>query len=95
MDAEFQFIGWCSKDNHDKVWAVKQLDYGKYVTIWGRRGRTLQHKIIEKDKHKINSLIRNKESKGYVEVDIDELNSVYPEFETDLNQTTFWALLGG
>ena len=44
----FQFIGWCKHENHDKVWVLIQLgETNKIAAIWGRRGKKLQFKIYE------------------------------------------------
>jgi hypothetical protein len=40
-------------------------------------------------------MIRQKTSKGYVGVDKDNLDRVYPEFEKDLEQTAMWSMLKG
>lgn len=99
---KFKFIGWCNEDGHDKVWGVIFLEkpennnswgsYARCVTFWGRRGKKLQTKqsIDNYDTHK---LIQEKKRKGYEEVDVKKLNEVYPEFESDLEKTAFWAML--
>ena len=38
-------------------------------------------------------MFRKKTNKGYKEVDKDLLDEVYPEFQTDLERTAFWATL--
>lgn len=93
---KYQFIGWCSDGVHDKVWVCIQLSHnlwsGKYVTIWGRRGKSLQSKVTDASDRDIDNLIRSKERK-YAEIPQDKLNEVYPEFQEDLEKTTAWALL--
>jgi hypothetical protein len=52
---DYRFIGWCCEDMHDKVWIAIMLrsdesckyGYGRarWVTVWGRRGKKLQHKV--------------------------------------------------
>jgi len=90
---KYKFIGWCREDNHDKVWGVIALHSNSYVTFWGRRGAKLQTKIVEGDPWDINELIRKKKNKGYQEIFIWDLDSVYPEFQSDLEKTAFWASL--
>lgn len=101
---KYKFIGWCSEGSHDKVWgaieivAPELLDEwphtnrvpGKYCTFWGRRGKKLQTKIVEGE-WTIWKLTSTKREKGYVEIEQDKLNEVYPEFEADLKKTAFWA----
>lgn len=101
----YEFIGWCKDEGHDKVWGVIVLerDINKYVYdpnhrvayFWGRRGKKLQTKVSVDSQRDINKLIDSKTKKGYKKVNLDELNEVYPEFETDLHQTAFWATLKG
>ena len=97
MTINYKYIGWCRVDNSDKVWACIQLSgdrwYGKYLTVWGRRGKQLQSKIIDVSDRDIGNLIRSKNSKGYRKIPQDKLNEVYPEFEQDLEKTAFWATL--
>jgi predicted DNA-binding WGR domain protein len=99
----YEFIGWCQEDNHDKVWGVIILEHtiNKYVedshhrivTFWGRRGKKLQTKISTDSQHNINKLIDSKVKKGYTKINIENLHKVYPEFQTDLEQTAFWSAI--
>lgn len=66
---------------------------GKYVTFWGRRGAKLQTKIVEGVDWQIDDLFRKKTKKGYKEIEEWQLDEVYPEFESDLEKTAFWATL--
>lgn len=98
---QYAHIGWCNKDNHDKVWGIILLsaaDYpkdNKYVTFWGRRGAKLQTKIWEGRDWDAAKLFDMKLSRGYTEVDLNQLNTVYPEFHQDLQKTAVWAILRG
>ena len=102
---QYEFIGWCKEEGHDKVWGaiVLERNIDKYVSdshhrvayFWGRRGKKLQTKVSVDSQRDINKLIDSKTKKGYKKVNLDELNKVYPEFETDLHQTAFWATLKG
>ena len=101
----YEFIGWCKEGTHDKVWGAILLvedviisepwpfKANKYITFWGRRGAKLQTKLINGSKHDVNQLIRKKLNKSYKEIDKEELDKVYPEFETDLEKTAMWAML--
>jgi hypothetical protein len=104
MDINYKFIGWCHDKDHDKVWAAiiigQSLEFQKYgwgqlkwVTVWGRRGKKLQHKIFEGSEFELDRIVDSKASKGYRSVSRNDLDLVYPEFQTDLEQTTVWALL--
>lgn len=98
---EYTFIGWCKEDTADKVWGVIELNevaphvynpINNYVVFWGRRGKKLQTKVSSEYHNDIRKLIRSKSSKGYVQVSRDQLDEVYPEFQTDLEKTAFWAM---
>ena len=106
MDINYKFIGWCHEDKHDKVWGVIDLGesepsdeqgFGgwarKYVTFWGRRGKKLQTKISVEHYNIVENLIDKKRAKGYTRVDRNHLDTVYPEFQDDLEKTAVWALL--
>jgi predicted DNA-binding WGR domain protein len=92
---KFAFIGWCKENNHDKVWGAIELDTVKYVTFWGRRGKKLQTKSIIISPYHMTKMINEKTKKGYIRVDKDNLDKVYPEFEKDLEQTAMWSMLKG
>lgn len=98
MKVDYRYIGWCSENNSDKVWVCIQLSpafgwHTKYLTVWGRRGKKLQSKIVESTNYEIGNLIRSKDAKGYREIPEDKLHEVYPEFQQDLEKTAFWATL--
>jgi len=97
MKINYQFIGWAQDKvkNTDKVWTLIKLGGGrwdgKYVAVYGRRGKKLQTKIHkDADQYHMNKLIRDKERKGYADIDETHLSDVYPEFEKDLEKTAFW-----
>ena len=97
MKINYRYIGWCSADEHDKVWVCIKLSgdrwYGKYLTVWGRRGKTLQSKVVDCAAQDMSKLIRTKDAKGYRETPEDKLDEVYPEFEQDLERTAAWGML--
>lgn len=95
---DYKFIGWCREGTSDKVWVVIQLsgDHwgGSYATVWGRRGRALQHKVIDHSSDwDMERLIHSKEKKGYSKIDQANLDRVYPEFAEDLEKIGIWAAL--
>lgn len=97
---DFKFIGWCHdpKNNHDKIWGVIRLDddylFGKVLIFWGRRGKKLQTKF-DFNNRKLTKLIVDKEATGYKSIDDNELDKVYPEFQSDLEKTAVWAIMSG
>ena len=93
MTINYEYIGWYQDLNSDKVWVCIKLSSGKYLTVWGRRGKRLQHKIIECSSVDAHRLVMTKARKGYRRFDKTELDQVYPEFEQDLEQTTAWSML--
>lgn len=97
---KYEFIGW-SRDqtkNEDKVWGIIKLSgdgwKGTYVSFWGRRGKKLQTKI-HKDEllWNMERLAEKKKDKGYQKIDQSRLDTVYPEFEKDLQKTAVWSML--
>ena len=96
---KFEWIGWCREGASDKVWILMMLSPvsrrgigpHKYVTIWGRRGKRLHHRVFTD--HLPNAKITDKARKGYQQIDQNHLSQVYPEFHQDLEQTALWAML--
>lgn len=99
---KYEHIAWYrdEKTNSDKVWGIICLHDGsrapsyepnKYVSFWGRRGAKLQTKIFDGTSWDAYKMFEKKENKGYKSVELDELNEVYPEFQSDLEKTAFWA----
>ena len=97
MTINYKYIGWCGTEDHDKVWACIQLNgdrwHGKFLTVWGRRGKKLQSKIVESNTYEMGKLIGSKVAKGYCGIPEDKLNEVYPEFQQDLEKTAAWSML--
>ena len=100
----YVFIGWLKEGQSDKVWGVIELSRGeKYLTFWGRRGNKYQTKVVDSGKpsppfyswrgNELDKKISEKLEKGYRLVQKSELEKVYPEFEQDLQQTTFWTMM--
>lgn len=94
---DYKFIGWNNKDNSDKVWGVIYMEdrtniRPKVLVFWGRRGKKLQTKM-DHEGWDLDKLVREKCNKGYNQIMDYELKQVYPEFESDLEKTTMWALL--
>jgi hypothetical protein len=95
---KYEHIGWMQEGKSDKVWGMIMLqDSGnwnsknKYDSFWGRRGAKLQTKIVECSRYEAVTMFQKKRNKGYQEVDKNRLDEVYPEFQSDLEKTAFWA----
>ena len=102
---KFEHIGWMKEGNSDKVWGMILLERGgdywgnihsrwginKYLSFWGRRGAKLQTKLVECSSVEAEGMFDKKLNKGYQSVDHNRLNEVYPEFQSDLEKTAFWA----
>lgn len=58
-------------NNHNKFWLVEYWPDGRMKTTWGRVGVTPQCKEkLAVSIHEIQKLVRKKETKGYVEIDL-------------------------
>ena len=100
---KYVHIGWCREGVHDKVWGIILLaedvqispswpyNGNKYLTFWGRRGAKLQTKLVDGRDWEMDELFRKKKNKGYKEIEEWQLEEVYPEFQSDLEKTAFWA----
>lgn len=74
---DIQYLGWCNKDKHDKIWGIIKKDKYLYVTFWGRRGAKLQKKMVEMDAYAAQVLIGSKVKKGYLEIPKDDMDMVH------------------
>lgn len=88
----FKFIGWCKESKHDKVWGVIKLDSPNALIFWGRRGSKLQTKFTV-ETWGLTKLIDSKRNTGYNEINSEDLDKVYPEFQQDIEQAAIWASL--
>lgn len=98
---KYQFIGWCKEGRHDKVWICMRLseygiekgNFGKSLTLWGRRGGRLRSKIVDDD-YNLETLIKKKRNHGgYFAMSEQQLANVYPEFKADLEKQYIWSQL--
>lgn len=95
----YEFIGWCNEDNHDKVWVAFSIDKHFYCA-WGRRGAKLQFKDHGMPRFlpipsQLNKLIRKKKDKGYQLVDEFMLFSIFPDFKEKVEQELVIKLMSG
>src|SRR5262245_22529848 len=59
------------RNNHNKFWLVEYWPEGRLKTTWGRVGVMPQCKEkLDVSIHEMQKLIHEKESKGYVEIDL-------------------------
>lgn len=101
VEINYEFIGWCHEQNHDKVWGVIKLGQksndpiwvSDFLVFWGRRGKKLQTKLSKQSNSDILRLIDSKIDRGYKTVDRSKLSNVYPAFQDDLEKTAAWSLL--
>lgn len=106
---KYEFIGWYKDGQSDKIWGAIELlkpkstarvpTYGKYLIFWGRRGTKYQTQILSSLSPElygysvISSKIDEKINKGYQKVDKKKLDSIYPDFEKELSDLTFWTMM--
>jgi hypothetical protein len=92
---KYLYIGWCQEGTHDKVWGIISLmeSQGTFLTVWGRRGAKLQTKMWTGSSYEASEMFRKKKNNGYRQIEEWQLADVYPEFQSDLEKTAFWAAL--
>ena len=97
----YRFIGWCKEGRHDKVWIAMKLseydtetgEWGKVLTLWGRRGGRLRSKIVDDD-FNLSTLIKKKRDHGgYMQLSAEHLAKAYPMFKADLEKHFIWSQL--
>jgi hypothetical protein len=98
MNLDQAWICWLKEGTSDKVWGavlVKKLgtvntvqSYGNWMVFWGRRGKTMQGKILNSmGQHWVyKHYVQKKLDKGYTLLDKTNLSEVYPEFQQDLSE---------
>lgn len=96
---DFKFVGWNTTAGHDKVWGavyLEQYDPEKYghevLLFWGRRGHKLQYKFGYDNVH-LSDVIRKKRDKGYQQVYRNQLETIYPKLEVDIEKCVIIAKL--
>jgi len=91
---KIEHIGWCNKDNHDKVWGIIRISQYTCVTFWARRGQKLRTKIVNvTSEYGSWAMFNEKRKKGYTEISVCKLEEVYPTFRQDIEKTAVWAML--
>lgn len=105
---EFGFIGWCKKDNHDKIWGYflrptpesvnkhyisKQYGWNCCV-FWGRRGKSLQFKA-DTTGYQLQKLTSAKCNKDYVSITEHKLYKIWPSFTEEMESKLMMDVLSG
>lgn len=86
---ELEWAGWCKNSSSDKLWGVLRAPDNTYYNFWCRRGAKMSFK------HTSNKKYRHKESKGYNSIDLVTLETIYPGFMDEANNTLILKILSG
>ncbi len=102
MSYVINFFGWCSEDNHDKVWGFVTVQGDEIYNFWGRRGKkiafqrqegsawasafTLQRKAEEKCRS-------GRRNGAYQDIPISKIEEVCPGFHEEFELQLFYAKL--
>lgn len=93
-----KWIGWCNKDDHDKIWGIIVLNenllslQSVFLTFWGRRTGKLQTKVFKDATWISESLIYHKQKKGYQPV-TESLDEVREGLEREISKLQVMAML--
>lgn len=90
----FEWLGWCSEDNHDKVWGYICIDNRSYYNFWGERGKSLRFKR-HSGAWDLKSLTRAKVRKGYVQQTENDMERIYPAFKEHFDRQFVMAKFSG
>lgn len=91
---EVQFY-WCNVGTSDKVWGYATTSETLYL-YWGKRGAPLlfqQHPIATHGAFKKKALTKTR--KGYVFINPDQVEKVWPDFEHEMQQQLLVTKLSG
>jgi hypothetical protein len=83
------WAGWYKSSTSDKLWGVLQREDGAYYNFWCKRGARMQFKLVANDKY------RHKADKGYKQIDLVTLDSIYPGFMEEANNQLIFGILAG
>lgn len=59
---EFDWIGYCGTNGHDKIWGVMKTSSGAYYSFWAGRNKSFQFKRLS-DRWEARELCNTKSSK--------------------------------
>lgn len=96
MTIEFEFIGWYKSTDpdgskHDKVWTAFKAGNAWYAG-WGARDKKLSFKKHD-SLHSLRTVTRQKQNKGYEQVDPFKLFVIFPDFEETVDKMLMIAAL--
>ena len=107
IENRFGFIGWCNKDNHDKIWGyffrpTPEYDAGNrwyprnICIFWAARGKAMQFKAGTTG-HELDLLVRSKlnPKKGYNQISDAKLFEIWPTFIQEAEAKLMWEVLAG
>jgi hypothetical protein len=88
----FNWIGRCQYDNHDKIWGwffyfqheSDRKTQNKCYSFWSRTGKTPSFKTHQYNKWEMKRLVSSKKDKGYNNIDLTDLNKLWPTFYDDI-----------
>ena len=83
------WAGWYKSSTSDKLWGVLRREDGAYYNFWCKRGARMQFKLVDTDKY------RHKADKGYKQIDMVTLDSIYPGFMEEANNQLIFGILAG
>lgn len=107
---QIRYFGWYSNpaENSDKVWGFCEVE-GKIYNFWGKRNGSLQFKrhhnieyqtwygprIWEKAEADCRDLASAKSKKGYKEIAVSNIESVYADFHKEFKKQLATARMTG
>lgn len=96
---QIEFFGWYKDEASDKIWGYVSIGGDKTLyNFWGRRGKKMTFKLYDKPKYSwqrgtLRRLAQSKLSKGYVEIEPDQVETVVPGFSSEFETQLFMAKL--
>jgi hypothetical protein len=93
-DKNIYFLGHCTIGTSDKIWGAVKAQ-GEWFTFWGARKNKLMFKRSDEYSNhaSLDTLVRSKRKKGYLDTTIEELNRLDPEFETRFEEELILCLM--
>jgi hypothetical protein len=87
-----RWVGRCQYDSHDKIWGwffynpegMHESAHKTCHVFWGRTGKTVSFKTHPYDKWFIKRLSVNKRDKGYKQISVENLETIWPSFFADV-----------
>lgn len=92
---EINFFGWCHAGNSDKVWGYVTTSDNLY-NFWGKRGGTFafqQQAATYRSSKSFENKARAKCRKGYKEIPVDQIDTIWPGFTKEFEHQLLVAKL--